>query len=61
MGAPERVRQTDTIAHLMRAALEGLAMGSLFISRPTDDALRVLALLKRLRQSLVAELQMPKT
>ena len=61
LGAPERVREIDTIAHLTRAALEGLAMGSVFIGRPTDDALRVLALLKTLRQDLVKGLQKPAT
>ena len=59
LGAPQRMPEIETIAHLTRAAIEGLAMGSVFIGRPTDDALRVLALLKTLRQDLVDELQKP--
>jgi len=56
LGAPERVQEVDTLAHLTRAALEGLAMGSVFIGRPSDDALRVLALLKTLRRDFVGGL-----
>lgn len=57
LGVPDRAQEIDTIAHLTRAALEGLAMGSVYIGRPTDDALRVLALLKTLRQDLVDQLK----
>lgn len=57
LGVPERVQEIDTIAHLTRAALEGLAMSSVFIGRPTDDALKAIALLKSIRQNLVDELR----
>jgi len=57
LGVPERVQEIDTIAHLTRAALEGLAMSSVFIGRPIDGALKAIALLKSLRQNLVADLR----
>jgi len=53
LGIPERREEIDTLAHLTRAALEGLAMTSVFIGRPADDALKVVALLKRMRQQVV--------
>ncbi len=53
LGVPERVSEIDAIAHLTRAALEGLAMQSVYIGRPTDDALKVVALLKTMRQNLL--------
>ena len=53
LGIPERREEIDTLAHLTRAALEGLAMTSVFIGRPTDDALKVVALLKQMRQQVV--------
>jgi AcrR family transcriptional regulator len=59
LGVPERVQEIDTIAHLTRAALEGLAMSSVFIGRPTDDALKVVAMLRDLRQRLVDGLHSP--
>lgn len=59
LGIPERKGEIDTLAHLTRAALEGLAMGSVFIGRPTDDALKVVALLKQLRQQVVDGLSSP--
>jgi AcrR family transcriptional regulator len=61
LGVPERLQEIDTIAHLTRAALEGLAMGSVFIGRPTTDALKAIALLKSLRQNLVDGLRKTKT
>ena len=57
LGVPERVQEIDTIAHLTRAALEGLAMSSVFIGRPTDDAQKAIALLKSIRQNLVDQLR----
>jgi AcrR family transcriptional regulator len=57
LGVPERGEEIEVLAHLTRAALNGLAMESVFIGRPTDEALKVLALLKELRQRLVEELQ----
>jgi AcrR family transcriptional regulator len=56
LGVPERAQEIETIAHLTRAALEGLAMSSVFIGRSTDDALKTIALLKSLRSNLVADL-----
>jgi len=53
LGVPERVAEIDAIAHLTRAALEGLAMQSVYIGRPTDDALKVVALLKTMRRNLL--------
>jgi AcrR family transcriptional regulator len=57
LGVPERTEEVDVLAHLTRAALNGLAMESVFIGRPTDDALKVLALLKDLRQRMIDELR----
>lgn len=59
LGAPERLPEIDALAHLTRAALQGLAMESVYIGRPTDEALKVLALLKDLRQRLIGELEAP--
>ena len=56
LGVPERAQEIETIAHLTRAALEGLAMSSVFIGRSTDDALKTIAFLKSLRSNLVADL-----
>lgn len=57
LGVPERVEEIDTLAHLTRAALNGLAMESAFIGRSTDEALKVVALLKTMRQRLIDELK----
>jgi AcrR family transcriptional regulator len=57
LGVPERVEEIDVLAHLTRAALNGLAMESAFIGRSTDEALKVVALLKSMRQRLVDELK----
>ena len=57
LGVPERVEEIDTLAHLTRAALYGLAMESAFIGRSTDEALKVVALLKSMRQRLIDELK----
>ena len=56
LGVPERTEEIDVLAHLTRVALNGLAMESVFIGRPTDDALKILALLKDMRRRLTAEL-----
>ena len=54
LGVPERLEEIEAMAHLTRAALNGLAMDSVFIGRNSpDDALKVLGLLKDLRQRLV--------
>jgi AcrR family transcriptional regulator len=57
LGAIDRAQEIEAIAHLTRAALEGLAMSSVFIGRPTDDALKSIAQLKRLRQTFVENLR----
>jgi AcrR family transcriptional regulator len=57
LGAPERVQEVDTIAQLTRAALEGLAMTSVFIGRPTDDAAKAIDLLKALRRNFIDDLR----
>ena len=57
LGVPERVEEIDVLAHLTRAALYGLAMESTFVGRSTDDALKVVALLKSIRQRLIDELK----
>jgi len=59
LGVPERTAEIDVLAHLTRAALNGLAMESVFIGRPTDEALKVVALLKDMRRRLVEELRKP--
>lgn len=61
LGVPERTAEIDVLAHLTRAALHGLAMELVFIGRPTRDALKVVALLKDMRQRLVDELQPAKS
>jgi AcrR family transcriptional regulator len=57
LGVPERLEEIEAVAHLTRMALNGLAMESVFIGRASPDAPRVLALLRKLRQQLVDELQ----
>ena len=56
LGVPERTPEIDVLAHLTRAAINGLAMESVFIGRPTADALKVLDLLKDMRRRLIGEL-----
>jgi AcrR family transcriptional regulator len=56
LGVPERTEEIDVLAHLTRAALNGLAMETVFIGRPTGDALKVVALLKDMRRRLIEEL-----
>jgi AcrR family transcriptional regulator len=53
LGIPDRREEIETLAHLTRVALEGLAMSSVFIGRQTDDAARVVALLKQMRQQVI--------
>jgi len=57
LDVPERVEEIDVLAHLTRAALNGLAMETTFIGRSTEEALKVVALLKDMRQRLVDELK----
>lgn len=58
LGVPERTEQIDVLVHLTRAALNGLAMETVFIGRPTGDALKVVALLEDMRRRLIDELDM---
>ena len=58
LGVPERTQEIDSLAHLTRAAINGLAMDSVFIGRPTADALKALDLLKDMRRRLLDELKL---
>jgi AcrR family transcriptional regulator len=55
LGAPEHVAEVDAIAHLTHAALRGLALDTVFIGRPTDEAEKVLALLENMRRRMADE------
>ena len=55
LGAPERTAEVDVLAHMTLAALRGLAMESVFVGRPTDDAEKVVTLLKQLRERMADE------
>jgi AcrR family transcriptional regulator len=55
LGAPERAEEIDVLAHMTLAALRGLAMESVFVGRPTEDAEKVVALLKDLRRRMADE------
>jgi AcrR family transcriptional regulator len=57
LGVPERTEEVEAVAHLTRAALNGLAMESVFIGRPAGNAMKVLALLKTLRRQMVDQLK----
>lgn len=56
LGAPEHVAEVDAIAHLTLTALRGLALETVFIGRPTDDAEKVLALLEDMRRRMADEI-----
>jgi AcrR family transcriptional regulator len=55
IGAPERAEEVDVLAHLTLAALRGLAMETIFVGRPTDDAEKAVAMLRDLRRRIVDE------
>ena len=55
LGAPQRAAEVDVLAHMTLAALRGLAMESVFVSRPTEDAEKVVSLLKDLRRRMADE------
>lgn len=57
LGAPEHYEQVDAMAHLTSAALRGLALETVFIGRPTDEAEKVLALLEDMRRRLADEIE----
>lgn len=55
LGAVQRAGEVDVMAHMTLAALRGLAMESVFVGRPTDDAEKVVAMLKELRRRMADE------
>ncbi|MDB5477139.1 MAG: transcriptional regulator, TetR family [Phenylobacterium sp.] len=57
LGAPGRLAEIDAMAHLTAAALRGLALETVFIGRPTDEAEKVLALLEDMRRRFVDEVE----
>jgi hypothetical protein len=48
------------MSHLTLVALRGLAMETLFVGRPTQDAEKVVELLKTIRSRFADELQPPE-
>jgi AcrR family transcriptional regulator len=56
LGAPDRVEEVDAMAHLTLAALRGLALETVFIGQPTDQAEKVLNLLEALRRRMAEEI-----
>jgi AcrR family transcriptional regulator len=56
LGAPEHLDEVDAMAHLTRAALRGLALETIFIGRPTDEADKVLLYLENLRRRMASEI-----
>ena len=57
LGAPEHYEEVDAMAHLTAAALRGLALESVFIGRPTDQAQKVLALLEDMRRRFADQIE----
>jgi len=56
LGAPEHVEEVDAMAHLTLAALRGLALETVFIGRPTEEAEKVLVFLENLRRRMAVEI-----
>jgi AcrR family transcriptional regulator len=56
LGAPEHVEEVDAMAHLTLAAVRGLALETVFIGRPTDEAEKVLGFLENLRRRMAEEI-----
>jgi AcrR family transcriptional regulator len=56
LGAPEHVGDVDAMAHLTLAAVRGLALETVFIGRPTDEAEKVLDFLETLRRRMAEEI-----
>lgn len=56
LGAPEHVAEIDAMAHLTLAALRGLALETVFIGRPTQEAEKVLALLEEMRRRMADDI-----
>lgn len=61
LGADERAEEVDVMSHLTLVALRGLAMETLFVGRPTQDAEKVLELLNTIRRRFADELAPPDT
>ena len=57
LGAPEHYQEVDAMAHLTSAALRGLALETVFIGRPTDEAQKVLALLEDMRRRFADQIE----
>ena len=57
LGAPEHYEEVDAMAHLTAAALRGLALETVFIGRPTDQAQKVLALLEDMRRRFADQIE----
>ena len=57
LGAPQHYEEVDAMAHLTSAALRGLAMETVFIGRPADDAQKVLGLLEDMRRRFADEIE----
>jgi len=56
LGAPGHVGDVDAMAHLTLAAVRGLALETVFIGRPTDEAEKVLDFLEALRRRMAEEI-----
>jgi len=61
LGAPGHVEEVDAMAHLTLAAVRGLALETVFIGRPTDEAEKVLGFLESLRRRMAAEITAERT
>jgi hypothetical protein len=61
LGAPEHVDEVDAMAHLTLAAVRGLALETVFIGRPTDEAEKVLGFLESLRRRMAEEITAERT
>jgi AcrR family transcriptional regulator len=57
--AQQAGEDVDVMSHLTLVALRGLAMETLFVGRPTQDAEKVVELLNGLRRRMVDELNPP--
>ena len=56
LGAPEHVAEIDAMAHLTLAALRGLALETVWVGRPTQEAEKVLALLEDMRRRMADDI-----
>ena len=60
LGAEDRAEEVDVMSHLTLVALRGLAMETLFVGRPTQDADKVVELLKTIRRRFADDLHPPE-